>query len=380
MTHRITIGLAILALSAIAFPSVANCEQKEPVFDGKPLSYWMERLDNLSDTAARAAIKEIGTNALPDLMRMLRQLQSAADQSDGRAVTRSISLGGGVTLHPSPDQSRVRPLYAVACLGPAGQPALPEIVPLLSNSNYQIKISAFFALQSIGPDTQTVSSVVPILFQALGDREWTMRLAALNAIAALRPRPPETTPTFIRFLDDPSEIVREEAMRWLVAQTNAIVLPRLDKQLHDKDSYVVVTAASQIGAFGPAAATSEPRLRQLLNDPLLTVRQSASNALATITGQPIFRSAPKENADLTFNMPGVPLQQILDIYGHLAGKKVTMTATSAPGQTLRVITAQPLTKSEALQLFDEVLKEQAGLVIVHGQDGSLTAIAKPRNG
>jgi len=27
----------------------------------------------------------------------------------------------------------------------------------------------------------------------------------------------------------------------------------------------------------------------------------------------------------------------------------------------------------------EVLKEQAGLVIVHGPDGSLTAVAKPQN-
>jgi len=38
-----------------------------------------------------------------------------------------------------------------------------------------------------------------------------------------------------------------------------------------------------------------------------------------------------------------------------------------------------LTKSEALQLLDEVLREQAGLVIVHGADGSLTAVAKPQD-
>lgn len=379
MTSRTALHLAILALSAIALPMAANCQQQEPISGGKPLSYWMERLDNRSDTTARAAIKEMGTNALPDLIRMLRQLQSAADQSGDRAVTTSIPLGPGVTMHPSADLSRVRPLNAIVCLGPVGQPALPYILPLVTNQNYQTKIWAFFALKSIGPDTQTVSSVVPTLFQALGDQNWTMRLAAINALAALHPRPPEVTPAFIRFLDDPSEIVSDDAMRWLVAQTNPVVLPRLDKQLHDKDSYVVTKAATRIGVFGAAAAASAPRLRELRNDPLSTVRQAATNALAAITGQPLPQSAPAENADITYNFPGVPLGQLLEIYENLAGKKVTMEATLARGQRLRVITAQPLTKSGALQLLEEVLQQQAGLVIVHGKDGSLTVIAKPQD-
>lgn len=401
MTSRTALHLAILALSAIALPMAASCQQQEPISGGKPLSYWMERLDDRSDTTARAAIKEMGTNALPDLIRMLRQLQSAADQSGDRAVTTSIPLGAGVTMHPairggnvagpsiplgagvtmhpSADLSRVRPLNAIVCLGPVGQPALSYILPLLTNQNYQTKIWAFFALKSIGPDTQTVSSVVPTLFQALGDQNWTMRLAAINALAALHPRPPEVTPAFIRFLDDPSEIVSDEAMRWLVAQTNPVVLPRLDRQLHDKDSYVVTKAARRIGVFGVAAAASAPRLRELRNDPLSTVRQAATNALAAITGQPLPQSAPAENADITYDFPKVPLGQLLDIYGNLAGKKVTMEATLARGHGLRVITAQPLTKSGALQLIEEVLQQQAGLVIVHGKDGSLTVIAKPQD-
>ena len=376
MTDKIAIRLAMLVLSTLAIPMAAYCQQEEPVSRGKPLSYWMERLDNRLDTNARAAIKEMGTNALPDLIRMLRQIQSAPDQNRGHPTATSIPLGGGVSMNRSLDLSRARPLYAVACIGPAGQSALPDILPLLTNQNFLIKRSAFSALQSIGPDTQLARSALPTLLQALEDSDWSMRSLALDTLAALHPGPPEVTPAFIRFLDDPNERVREEAMRWLVAQTNSIVLPRLDKQLHDQDSYVVVTAASQIGAFGPAAGGSEPRLRQLLNDPLLTVRQSASNALAAITGQSIFRSAPEKNANLTYNMPGVPLQQFLDIYGNLAGKQVATAAILQRGQTLRMRTVQPLTRSEAIQLFEEVLKEQANLLMVHGSDGSLTVVRK----
>jgi HEAT repeat protein len=276
---------------------------------------------------------------------------------------------------PSVDEDRGRALDAIACLGPVGKAALPDILPLVTNQSYQLKIRAFFAVKSIGPETEFVKPVLPILFQALGDPEWTTRLAAINTLAALHPRPPEVAPTFIRFLDDPSEMVREEAMRWLVAQTNPVVIPMLDKQLHDQDGYVLTKAATQIGAFGPAAAGSEARLRELLNDPSSTVRQAATNALAAIRGQPLARAATDEKADVTFDMARVPLQMFLDFYENLAGKKVMMEAAPKLGQMLRVTTARPLTKSAALQLLEEVLKEQAGLVIVHGPDGSLTAVS-----
>jgi HEAT repeat protein len=346
MTSRTAFHLAILAF--IGLP-MANCQQQEPISGGKPLSYWLERLDHPSDTTARAAIKEMGTNALPELIGVLRQVQPAADQSRRRA------------------------LNALTCLGPVSKPALPDILPLVTNQNRRLKIQALFALKAIGPETELIKPIMPALLQTLEDPESTMRLAAINALAALHPRPPEVTPAFIRFLNDPNEMVGAEAVRWLVAQTNPAVLPTLNKQLNEKDNYIVTLAAIHLATFGPAAAGSGPRLKQLLNDPLITVRQAATNALAAIAGQPLSHSAPAKNADIAYNFPGSPLGQILDIYGNLAGKKVTMAATLAPGQTLRVITAQPLTKSEALQLLEEVLKQQAGVVIVHGKDGSLTA-------
>jgi len=311
----------------------------------------MERLDNPEDLTARAAIKEMGSNALPDLMQSLRQLQPSADESRGRALT------------------------AITCLGPAGNPALPDILPLVTNQNRQLQIRAFFALESIGPETQLVKSVVPDLMKALGDPDWTMRLAALNALAALRPPPPENAPAFFKLLDDPDGMVRDAAMHSLVAQTNPIVIPVLDKQLHDKDTCVVTVAASEIAAFGATAATSAPRLRELLNHPLLTVRQAAGDALTAITGQSPSHSTPEVKAELSFNFRGgMPLEQYLVMYEDWAGKKVRISAAIKPGQVLRLITVHPLTKNEAMQLFEEVLKEQAGLVIVHGADGSLTMV------
>ncbi|MGO8700110.1 MAG: M56 family metallopeptidase [Limisphaerales bacterium] len=304
---------------------------------------------------ARAASNDMSTNSLPDLMRMLQQDQSAAA-----------------------DESRDRVLFAIVRLGPKAKPALPVILPLLTNQNRQLKIHALFALNAISPDTEIVRPFVPALMQTLGDEDWTIRLAVLKVLAALRPPPPEAAQALLRLLNDPEDQVRSEAMYSLVNQTNPIVIPMLDKRLHDRDSFVVTRAAVQIGVFGAAAATSEPQLRELLDAPVLTVRQAASNALLAITGQSIYKSAPAANADITYGFPAIPIAQLLSIYEDLAGKKVAMETTPNPSQTLRVLTVRPLTKSQALQLLEEVLQEQAGIVIVHGADGSLTAVAKSK--
>ena len=159
-----------------------------------------------------------------------------------------------------------------------------------------------------------------------------------------------------------------------VAQTNALVLPVLNKQLLDHDGYVVTRAAEEIAAFGPGAAASGARLKELLNDPLSSVRCTSADALAAITGQKLPQTVTDEKADITLDWNGMPLQMCLDFYENLSGKKVTMAAPSKSGQMLRVKTAHPLTKSAAMQLLEEVLKQQAGLVIVHSPDGSPTAV------
>jgi HEAT repeat protein len=283
-----------------------------------------------------------------------------------------------VKLGPSAEVSKSRALEAITCLGAAGQPALSDILPLMTNQSRAVKIRAFHALASISPATAAVKPFLPALMQALGDQEWTMRLAALNALAALQPPPPEATSVFIRLLKDANGMVSDAAMNYLVLQTNTAVIPVLDKDLHEKDSYAVTKAISRIAVFGAAAGGSEPRLRQLLNDPIFTVREAATNALAAMTGQSMSRSAPAENADITFNFPGMPVEYLLSQYEAMTGKKVAMAARPKSGQMVSFITVRPLTKSEALTLFEEVLKEQAGLIIVHGKDGSLTAVAKPQ--
>jgi hypothetical protein len=382
MSRRTFIWVAILALSAIVLLKGVQLHPKDPVSDSQPLSYWLGRIDDQSDPIAHMnagpAIRSMGSNALPNLLHMLRRHDWPMQRYFVSRVSRHPWLKSKLKLRPPPEQDWRLALEAIAFLGPAGQPALKDVLPLASNQDRAVKIKAFFALTSMRPQTEFVRPIFPTLMQATGDAEWTMRLAALNTLAALQPPPPEATSACIRFLNDSNEWVSDAAINHLVAWTNPIVIPTLDKELHDNDNYTVSTAATQIAVFGAAAGASAARLRELLSDPLLTVRDAATNALAAITGQSPSNSASAEKPYISYNFPRLPLEQFLDEYEYLAGKKVTRQAKLYRSQTVRVITVRPLTKSEALTLCEEVLKEQAGLIIVHEKDGSLTAMTKPK--
>ena len=54
MSRRTIIRVAILALSAIALLMVVSRLNKEPVYQGMPLSYWLPQLDKTVDKPAVA--------------------------------------------------------------------------------------------------------------------------------------------------------------------------------------------------------------------------------------------------------------------------------------------------------------------------------------
>ena len=97
-----------------------------------------------------------------------------------------------------------------------------------------------------------------------------------------------------------------------------------------------------------------------------------------MTGQPVSQSAPTENATITYNFPAIPFGQFLAVYEAVAGQKVAWDKTPMPRGVMHVITARPLTKTDAMRLCEDEMKVQMGLIIVHGKDGSLAAIVPPQ--
>jgi HEAT repeat protein len=219
----------------------------------------------------------------------------------------------------------------------------------------------------------SVASFVPVITNVMTEPDPPVRIAALRALNALHPPPPEAEAALLARMNEFNPAVREAAIECFVARTNPIVIPALEAQLHDPDFYVVTKAITHLKAFGAAATSSVPRLQELLDDPALNVRLAATNALRIIARENSARRAATYGADITFNFPGMPVMQIIEMYERWANKKVAPPPAGWPPAMIRLQTPYPLTADEARQLVEDVLKQEAHIIIHHAADGSLSA-------
>jgi HEAT repeat protein len=188
----------------------------EPVYHGKPLSNWLR---GYSATArgeapmrgeAEAAIRAIGTNAIPTLLHMIEHRDNPLEDrmlslaqkipflriqrvspldpnyeavmafkvlgtKAGSAVPRLIEI-----YNHEPDRdTKFWVISALAEIGPAAEPAVPILLHTLSGTNTRLRENAARALGEIHADA---SVVVPPLISCLNDPDPTLRLAAVFAL------------------------------------------------------------------------------------------------------------------------------------------------------------------------------------------------------
>ena len=181
------------------------------------------------------------------------------------------------------------------------------------------------------------------------------------------------------------------------------IMPVLENQLYDSNPDIVAEGALHLAGFKSSAVRSVPRLRELSMDANNSVRMAAVYALKAIepagmlgslddraiafkypllsvkqsndtTGVP---TASPETADIRYAFSSLPVMQALDLYEDLVGKKVAIPAPGFLTAKISVNTPVPMTKSEAVELFEKLFREQASFEICHGTDGSLSI--KPMN-
>lgn len=126
--------LVAVTLGALLWP-----REREPEYNGIPLRTWAIRCGNPHDAVTRDAIRQIGTNSLPLLVRWIQHdtprwktwLLENGDKLPGTFVN-SRFAGWLVT-----DNSAIRAnatIVAFAFLGPDADPALPELQRIATRS------------------------------------------------------------------------------------------------------------------------------------------------------------------------------------------------------------------------------------------------------
>jgi hypothetical protein len=275
-TNSIKAGLLLLAVIAAISLMSSLRQPREPEYDGVPLSDYLRSLTYSQvrlERSARDAIRAMGSNAVPHLIKIL-------DTRESRFKTRFNELAGRYSF----TRFRFKPLdacqvqAAMACqeLGPTAAPAIPSLARLVDDP--QLGSWAVAALAEISPQT------FPLLTNAMNSRWPATRFAAVGHLRLARPRERAIPPLLVALGS------QESNMRGIAAESlgalglhSPEVVAALTARLDDPDSNVRVIAARSLGWCGGAAAGSVPKLLELYHSQEgMPDQQSIGAALASI--------------------------------------------------------------------------------------------------
>jgi HEAT repeat protein len=275
MRRRYVIALVLLIMAAgIAFVlgSIA-----EPSYQGKRLSGWLRDLRNpspLVQCRAQEALRQIGTNAMPVLRRMLHA-------EDSSVRTNLVNLLQRQTLiklsFANARERRIRAAFACVILGPKARAAIDDLLEFSLDDSFCSNL-AESALGSMG------EGAVGPLCLTLTDTNlnYTLRRVAVGALVSIGPQARAATSVLTNCLADNFSVIRANAARALgrIGDPSPDVVRALVALLGDPDLDVRVCAEVAVTEFGNAAV---PILRILCKDPDPSICQGAAKALEEIT-------------------------------------------------------------------------------------------------
>lgn len=258
LTHRLrTLVLFLLplfCLGTLVWLSRGSAPP-EPSYQGRKLSYWLELQyakyppapghTHLSDyKTSYAAIKKIGTNAIPTLLFRLRatNAQTKLEFHKPKDSLKFIRI-----QKVSAEDMNAEAARGFQCLGADAKAAVPAIIKI-----YEARLSASserwssYALGAMGP---CASAAVPALLRGATNASPHSRVNSLVALAGMHAEPELTVAALTNAFTDPDPDVRHWACNrfgllgeeaW---EARVRAMPALERMLHDPDRQVRGEAA-----------------------------------------------------------------------------------------------------------------------------------------
>jgi HEAT repeat protein len=263
------VAAVVVAMVAIGFWRIHPLRPREPVFQGKRLTEWLEQYTTNTLWAirkprpelvqeAQTAIRQIGTNALPICFDLMKSRESRLKvKLLGTVPVHWLMLLHAAQLSEYQDNIASRQIagvYGFQALGEEAKPAVPALIRMMRDKDMDRRRSAMDALWFMGP---VASEAVPELIRSLEDPDLGIRVSAAQALGDIGQAPEQVVPALLEILEG----YRTEAA---------------------SKAFVAARAAESLGKFGAQAKEAVPVLRALLNDKNGLVRSAATNALRKI--------------------------------------------------------------------------------------------------
>jgi hypothetical protein len=298
--------LAATGLVAVWAIWFVGFRKKEPSYNGKPLSEWLEKVSSYKPPAerdqARKAVVAIGTNAVPYLLEWCNERNFSRREwwvgvhnklnafvSVDAMVNRFISrnslqfndavigfqiLGTNATIalpelvRRFDTSTNVAFVYYTAFLiGHLGKPGLDFLIPVLQNKS---DTRRDIVLQVIGETVRyfvtadEAKPAVPIMLSIMNDVSDPLAPQAAAQLGKLGAAPERVVPQLINALRSTNISMRASAISGLMEfRTNAsAAIPALQKATNDSDATVRSLALAALPLIAPQALTNAALRRE----------------------------------------------------------------------------------------------------------------------
>ena len=192
----------------------------------------------------------------------------------------------GEKLRNASAAERAEVVRAIGSFGEDGAPVASAIAGALADPDAQVRGAAAWALSQIGAPA---AAAVPALGRALFDSSPRVRSLAAVALEAMGPAAAPTLPDLVRALNDPVDYVRASAADALGAigpEGRGAVHPLAERLLRKNEQVMVLrSVAEALGNIGPAARDALPVLKQTRKT--LRASYTIEAAILKIEGKPV---------------------------------------------------------------------------------------------
>jgi HEAT repeat protein len=389
------IGLGVAAIFLLVGILARTKPPESLVYQGKTVKGWVVQLTTPEPNAreqAAAAIKALGSNAVPGLVRLLETRDSFfrkrvwAFASQLPVRVRQVVLP---RIRP-PDAALIRSSAArsLGLLGPDAETAIPALSKSLRSGDAHAQWDAAGALGGIG------KSAMPDLIAALGDRDPNVRRAGAYGLGEAGSHATEAAPALLVALEDPSAEVQVAAVatwsKWgadlfpwitnamaspdpatrkraakvlpVIRPDRALAVPSLIGMLRDEEAACRIQAVQTLGTFQLPNPMIVDALTGALKDPVTEVRFAAAKALGQTAGKIHRQAAPavagltqslsdssplvREAAALALGKFGAAAEPAMADLSRLTGDQVEPVRMAASGALAKIGAAEEAIKEQ----------------------------------
>ena len=198
MGKQVKVALVVLtvALIGVIVWYVAHRPDK-PIYQGRTLTNWLGDFGAVQVTftpprrgmaiastrEANEAVHQIGTNAIPTLLALLRVKDSALKVKLIYLLQRQHLLK--FRLRPAEEWNAIA-ACAFSVVGTNAKPAVPELIAIANqNISKESRCSAIGSLGGIGP---AAAEAIPFLFQCMTNADSQVRSAAYGTMLLIDPK------------------------------------------------------------------------------------------------------------------------------------------------------------------------------------------------